>query len=300
MRILVTGGTGFIGRHAVSALMDAGHEVIVLSRTCVAGAASICGDIVKPDVALLEAVRSCGADAMLALAWETTHGKFWHASSNAAWCASMIQLVDAFLAGGGKRVVCAGTCVEYDPPIEGACKVEETPISPTFPYSISKDAFHRMLVWITAARGATYAWGRIFLAYGPDEQAGRLVPSIIRSVMDGKPAECSSGKQRRDFLHAVDYGRAFAALTASDFHGPINICAGEPVTIAQVVQKIGDLMGRPDLIKLGALPDRPNEPQNLWGDVTPLHNAIGFTPSYSLKEGLTHVIDWWGRQAQNQ
>lgn len=292
MRVLVTGGTGFIGRFAVAALEAEGHEAVIASRRPQPGRGAIVADLVAADDASLAAIRDSGAEAMLALAWETEHGAFWHATSNAAWCASMIRIAEAFLDGGGRRIVCAGTCVEYDPPAEGPCIPGETPVKPAFPYSVSKNAFHDMLAWMTQARGASYAWGRIFLAYGPHEQERRLVPSIIGAILEGRLAECSSGRQIRDFLHAEDYGRSFAALTTSDYNGPLNVCSGQPVAIAEVAEMIGSLMGRPDLVALGALPDRPNEPRNLWGDASALHDGLGVRPKFTLEQGLRNVIDW--------
>ena len=297
MRVLVTGGTGFIGCHAVSALAQSGHEVVLTARR---GQEDAClpVDLKSPSSAALDSVADGGFDALLMLAWETGHGRFWTDPSNADWCASSIHMVQAFLRGGGKRVVCAGTCVEYDAPAEGPCLAGETPLAPIHPYSISKDAFRRVADWMTQDEGASLAWGRIFLAYGPHEDERRLVPSVINSLLNGEPALCSSGKQVRDFFHAEDYGRAFAALIDTDYHGTLNMCSGEPRTIADVAMAIGDALGYRDLVRLGALPDRPNEPPNLWGSSEALVDELSFRPKYSFEAGLNATIKWWQSQRQ--
>ncbi|WP_366658535.1 NAD(P)-dependent oxidoreductase [Fodinicurvata sp. EGI_FJ10296] len=298
MRVLVTGGTGFIGWHAVREMLAAGHEIILVTRHGFSGLSDpklhiLKGDLLETGDDLLSRVREAGADVLLMLAWETRHGKFWTASSNAAWCARSIQLAQAFLEGGGRRIVSAGTCVEYDAPATGPCVPDSTPLRALHPYSISKDSLRRMLEWMTAAYGASLAWGRIFLAYGPGEFSARLVPSVVNALLDGTQAKCSSGRQVRDFLHAEDYGRAFALLVASDVQGAVNVCSGKPATIGNVVEEIAAIIGRPHLIALGALPDREGEPANLWGDMARLARETGFTPKYSLPAGLKNTVEWW-------
>lgn len=298
MRVLVTGGTGFIGRHAVEALLERGHEVTALVHRrspfrpnprlhCPTV------DLLGPRSHVLRAVNEACAEALLMLAWETEHGKFWTAPSNALWCSSSLALARGFLDAGGTRIVCAGTCVEYQAPDAGPCVPDATPVRPIHPYAISKDCLHRMLRWMAAGEGASFAWGRIFLAYGPLEAPARLVPSVINAVLRGETAKCSSGRQKRDFMHAEDYGRAFALLTESDFDGALNVSSGQPRTIADVTTRLGELLGRSDLIELGALPDREGEPPNLWGEASCLYKATGFRPEYSLDERLRQTVEWW-------
>jgi len=293
MHILVTGGNGFIGRHAVADMIKQGHTVSVISRANQAlhpKANHIKADLLSLSQTAMTEIMKCGADALLLLAWETENGKFWHARSNANWCAQTIALSQVFLESGGRRIVAAGTCVEYNPPNDGPCLAKTTPISPNFPYSISKNSLHNMLSWMTENYDASYAWGRVFMAYGPQEHPRRLVPSIIKNLLSGQPAKCSSGKQVRDFMHSQDYGRAFSALTDSNFSGPLNICSGTPVSIAEVATMIGKIMERPDLIQLGALPDRPGEALNIWGENQDLTKSVGFKPTFSLETGLSNVI----------
>ena len=102
--------------------------------------------------------------------------------------------------------------------------------------------------------GTSFAWARLFNAYGACEDRGRLVPSIIGAILRNEPAKCSSGQQVRDFMDVRDLGSALAALTLSDVQGPINLGSGRQTKIAEVAETIGRLMGRPDLIALGSVP----------------------------------------------
>jgi nucleoside-diphosphate-sugar epimerase len=97
----------------------------------------------------------------------------------------------------------------------------------------------------------------------------------------------------RDFLHVADVGDAFAALLDSDVEGAVNIGSGEGVAVAEVVQRIAELAGRPDLVELGALEAPPDEPPLLVADVGRLHEEVGWRRFRSLDEGLRETVEWW-------
>ncbi len=294
MKVLVTGGTGFIGRHCVTELLRLGHDVTILSRsktTIHAGANIVVGDMTDP--AFPAEAICCGYDALIHLAWETRHGYFWTAPENEVWLAASKQLFATFLEKGGNHIIAAGTCVEYTPPQEGPCIVGETRLAPTLPYGVAKHNLRLALEKLATEHQANWTWGRVFLATGPDEPENRLVPSIVRSILQGQPAKTSSGIQVRDIMHTSDYGKAFAHLLTSRFKGEINLCRGVPVRLADISRAIGKLMKRPDLIEIGELEDRPGEPPNLWGDARPLKVKTGFEPVFELDEMLQDAIDWW-------
>lgn len=279
-RILVTGATGFIGRHAVEPLRQAGHEVHAIgSRDC---------DLLDPAAAppLLNELRP---EVLLHLAWYAEPGAFWSSEENIGWVEASLRLLRAFAAAGGRRAVIAGTCAEYDWSYPRLSE-RDTPLAPSTLYGECKHALHRM-----AERWGrlSVAWGRVFFLYGPGEHPARLVSSVASALARGEPAPCSSGEQVRDFLHVADVGRAFAALAASAVEGPVNVGSGERVSVRDVVTRLGELAGRPELVELGALPKRPDEPPELVADVRRLRDEVGFRPSLTLEEGLRGTLDWW-------
>jgi nucleoside-diphosphate-sugar epimerase len=279
-RVLVTGATGFIGRHVVEPLRAAGHEVrAVGSRD---------GDLLEPRVieGLVEEAR---ADALLHLAWYAEPGAFWTSDRNLRWVGASLDLLHAFAAAGGRRAVVAGTCAEYDWS-HAFLSERETPLAPSTLYGECKVSLHRV-----AQRwgGLSLAWGRVFFLYGPGEHPARLVSSVASALVRGQPAPCSSGEQVRDFLHVADVGRAFAALVDSDVEGPVNVASGEGVSVREVVTTLGELAGRPELVRLGAVPPRPGEPPELVGDIGRLRDEVGFTPAIGLREGLERTVSWW-------
>jgi nucleoside-diphosphate-sugar epimerase len=162
-------------------------------------------------------------------------------------------------------------------------------------YGQTKLAFHDILMASARRFGFSAATGRVFLLYGPEEGKDRLIPIACQKLLAGQVADFSSGNQIRDFLHVDDVASGFMALLSSQIEGPCNISSGKGIRIGEVVNEIGDILGRPDLIRLGALADRPNEPKELVGDATALR-AVGWQPQWSLKDGLENVIDYWREQ----
>ncbi len=295
-RVLVTGGAGFIGKHAVRALLDRGAEVIVAGRSGRApeGAEARPVDLLDrgAPAALIAETRP---DTLLHLAWETRPGKFWTADTNLPWKAASQALLDAFLDRGGRRAVFAGSCAEYDWSAlgpEGVAREDTTPLVPATPYGRAKAAMFEIMAERIAA-GASCAWGRIFLLYGEDEHPDRFVSSIARGLLSGRPAELTSGRQVRDLMDVRDAGRAFAELALGATSGAVNIATGAGVRLVDVAKTLAETIGRPELLRIGAIPDRPNEPPALVADVQRLTDEVGYRPRCSLEDGLAHAIDYW-------
>lgn len=290
-RILVTGASGLIGKPAVAALLDQGLEVHAVTRTLsgflASGATWHACDLLAQGAAETLA-HNIQATHLLHLAWVTEHGQFWNAPQNLDWQAASKRLIKAFEANGGQRVVMAGSCAEYDWMNlgDGICREGVTPLKPHTLYGQSKVETFEWLVNFAAHSALSYAWGRVFLLFGEGESDKRLVASVASALAQGRIAECSSGIQIRDFMDAREVGSAFAALLMSDVQGAVNVASGESRTIGEVVTLLGEISGHPELVHLGALPDRADDPQKLVASVERLHLEVGFNPKYELRESL--------------
>ena len=144
--------------------------------------------------------------------------------------------------------------------------------------------------------GISFAWARLFFLYGAGEGEKRLVPSLARALAADLPAKCTSGGAVRDFLDVRDAAEALVALALSDVTGEVNIASGVATSIAQVAQSLGRLAAKPDLVQIGALEDRPNEPPCIVADVKRLREEVGFQPERSLEEGLEDALAYWGQE----
>jgi nucleoside-diphosphate-sugar epimerase len=283
-RVLVTGATGFVGRHAPPLLAERGYEVHAVGSTA--------ADLLDPAaaVSLIEQVRP---SHLLHFAWYAVPGKFWSAPENAAWVEASIRLLRAFSDAGGERATMSGSCAEYDWTGSGVLSELRTPLLPSTYYGVSKHALASVGAGLAAERGFSFAWGRIFFGYGPHEQPGRLVSQVAAALVKGEPAPTSEGTQRRDFLHARDVAAAFVALLDSDVEGPVNIGSGDAVAVRDVISLIAAAAGRPDLVRWGEIPQRPGDPPVLEADVARLRDEVGWTPGIPLEEGIRETVEWW-------
>lgn len=300
-RVLVTGASGFIGRNALAPLLAAGHEVHAISTTgppawSPPGVTWHRGELLSDPRATVAAVRP---RLLLHLAWYTAHGSFWTSPENLRWVAATLELVRAFAATGGERLVAAGSCAEYEWGLPGPCVEGETPLRPATLYGSCKDATRAVLEAAAAELSVEVAWGRIFFVYGPREAPGRLVAAVARALLAGERVPTGDGRQIRDFLHVADVAGAFAALLHSPVTGPVNVASGQGVPLAEVIDAIAAATGRPDLVDVGALPPRPGDPHELVADVARLRQEIAFRPTISLYEGIERTVSWW-RRTQGQ
>ncbi|MEO8519720.1 MAG: NAD(P)-dependent oxidoreductase [Acidobacteriota bacterium] len=301
-RVLLTGASGFIGRHCLRPLGALPFEVHAVSSRARPAAAGVAewhqADLLVPGAGarLIETVRPTH---LLHLAWCATPGEFWTSPQNLSWVQVSIELLRAFADQGGERFVGAGSCAEYAVAADD-CDERTTRLRPGTLYGSAKHAFHAVLEGFARGR-LSASWGRVFHLYGPLEHPDRLVPSVILALLAGREAQCSAGTQVRDFLHVQDVADAFAAILASDVEGPVNIASGSPAAVADVVRRIGQLLQAESLIRLGARPPPPHDPPRLTADVTRIRDEVGWHPAVSLDRGLAETIEWWrterGREA---
>lgn len=294
--VLVTGADGFIGRHCLPALREAGYLVHAVSRRRSRGDGDDGVRWHQADLLDLADVRRVVAEAaathLLHLAWYTEHRQCWSSDENIRWLQASLELVRAFVATGGKRLVGTGSCAEYQLSY-GYCSEAVTPLNPDSMYGMTKGALQRIVQKYAANHDISAAWGRVFYTYGPYEHPARLVPSVINSLLDGKEAECTHGNQIRDYLYVEDVAAALTALLDSRLDGPVNIGSGEPLRLKEIVNMIGDMTLRKDLIKLGARPAPEDEPPLIVADTRRLRESLGWEPGTSLRDGLQRTIEWW-------
>jgi len=291
-RVLVTGASGLIGRHACRALLRRGFEVHAIARRVPDSDTDITWhacDLLDGHASIRECISTVQPSRLLHLAWFAEHGSFWTSPLNLDWVAATLQLARAFAESGGEVFVGTGSCAEYD--WSGPLLSEQhTPCIPRTLYGTSKNAARTVLESFFALRGLQFSWARIFFVYGEDQASGCLVPSIVDALLRGETALCRCGDHERDFLHVEDVGDALAALLASGLRGAINIASGQAVALGELARRIERITGVSGRLQVGHHHSTPDNPRQLHADVTRLARELGWAPAISLDEGLGRVI----------
>lgn len=303
MRVLITGASGFIGSYVTRALIDSGHDVLVLAvpdddlwrlQDVLANVSVVRGTL-QDTHNLQVKIHEWKPTACLHLAWYAEPGKYLNSTENLNSLQGSLNLLQILAETGCRQFVGAGTCAEYEMKKEMLAEIDK--VKPETLYAASKLSFQMVGEQLAKEFGLHFAWGRIFFLYGEKEDPRRLVPAAVLALQKGEVFPASQGEQVRDYLHIADIANAFLTLVEKQSEGIFNICSSQPLTIRNLLIKIGELTGKPHLISHGALPYREWEPMFICGNNDKL-KSLGWVPKISLEQGLQQVIQWWWSQAK--
>jgi UDP-glucose-4-epimerase GalE len=316
MRVVVTGGAGYIGSHAVRELLAAGHEVAVLDdlsqghRAAVAPAARlVVGDIA--DAGALKQVLP-GASAvvhfagLLSVVQSTRRPQDYYRVN----VAKGLTLLDAMLEHGVSRLVFSSTCATYGVPVRVPMD-ESHPQNPINPYGASKRAFERVLEDYAAAGLLRAVALRYFNAAGchPDGSLGEqhdpeehLIPLAVDAALGrgpgltihGQDYDTPDGTCIRDYVHVQDLARAHVLaveqLDAGAAFRALNLGTGVGRSVREVVDTVGRIAGRPVPVELG--PRRAGDPSRLVGAAERARVELGFSASHDLDSIVETTLGW--------
>ncbi|CDZ31711.1 Polysaccharide capsule synthesis protein CpsJ [Neorhizobium galegae bv. officinalis] len=270
--VLLTGGTGFVGRQVLRALTESGARVRVILREGSAesrlGDLSAVESIVRTPDLFREPVDWWaktleGVDTVAHVAWYAEPGKYLQSPESIVCLEGTLRMAQGAALAGVKRFVGVGTCFEYD--LSAGMLATDTPLRPISPYAGAKAAvFMALSQWLPLHR-ISFAWCRLFYLFGEGEDERRLFPYLRAQLAAGKPVDLTSGNQIRDFLDVREAGRQIADIGLGDKTGAANICSGIPVTVRQIAERLADEYGRRDLLRFGVRPDNLVDPPCVVG-----------------------------------
>lgn len=293
----MTGADGFIGRQAILPLLGRNYEVHAVSNRQPTADLRF-ENVIWHKTNLLDAskikdlCRKIEATHLLHFAWYVEHGKFWNAPENEIWTEASVKLIENFNRFGGERIVVSGSCAEYEWGKDEVLHETKTPLVPQNFYGECKVKLQKKLAEISENQ----AWGRIFFLYGEHEAPKRLIASVINSLIKNEFADCSHGRQIRDFLYVKDIADAFTALLDSEVQGAINIASGEARSIREIVLTAAEILEKIENLRFGIIPSPENEPKSIVADTRRLREEVGWQANYTLTEALTQTIEWWKKR----
>ena len=303
MRLLITGASGFVGAKLLELALADGHEVAATVRPQsparrllrFAGQYDRLAVDLSDRPALTAAVAAFRPDAIIHSAWSgvANSARFdqTQISENIdAACA----LIEAGAAAGCAAFIGTGSQGEYG---AGSTMQEDALPEPTTLYGAAKVAALGLTRQLAAQAGMRHAWLRLFATYGPDDNDGWLIPSLIAQMLRGERPQTTLGTQFWDWLYIDDVARGLlAAATTPDAAGIFNLGSGEPVQVRKAVETIRDLAA-PDMeLVFGEVPFRPDQVMHMQADIARLKTATGWAPQVGFAEGIARTVAWYKGQ----
>ncbi|AZM94084.1 MULTISPECIES: dTDP-glucose 4,6-dehydratase [Streptomyces] len=309
MRLLVTGGAGFIGSHFVRTLLDggyAGHEetrVTVLDKLTYAGnrdnlpAAHPRLDFVRGDICDETLLRELlpGHDAVVHFAAESHVDRSVHSAAEFVRTnvGGTQTLLDACLATGVRRVVHVSTDEVYGSIAEGAW-TEEWPLQPNSPYAASKASSDLIARSYWRTHGLDVSITRCSNNYGPYQHPEKLIPLFVTNLLEGEQVPLyGDGRNIREWLHVDDHCRAIALVLDRGRAGEVyNIGGGNEQTNLHITERLLALCGA-DESSVRRVADRKGHDLRYALDETKIREELGYAPRVPFEQGLADTVAWY-------
>ena len=280
LRLIVTGATGFVGGHVVSAALARGHRVTAVGRKAGKAAAAGWAGSVRLVAADLHAASFDpavlgAADAMVHLGWPGLHD-FRDPAHLEVHFPADARFLEAVLATGLPRLIVTGTCLEYG--VRHGPLAETMPPAPSLPYAMGKDALRRHLEARLPA-DATLIWARLFYMHGVGQQPKSVLAQLDAAIDRGDAVfPMSMGEQLRDYLPVEEVARRLVRLAETPgASGIYNICSGRPISIRRLVEERIAARGARIGLDLGRFPYPDYEAMAFWGDGSRYRHEVEVT-----------------------
>ncbi len=299
MRVLVTGGAGFIGSHFAKRLAANDDEVVVLDKLTYSGNRAnlqgcdcefVEGDICDPDAV---AAAGAGCEAVVNFAAET------HVDRSILGAAEFIEtdvhgtyVLVGWAGETGARIVQVSTDEVYGDVPPGVSSREDDPLRPSSPYSASKAGGDLQVLAAVRTFGIDACITRGANTYGPFQYPEKLISLFVTNALDREPLPVyGDGRQRREWLHARDHCAAIELVLREGRPGDIYNIGGEERENLDVTQRILELTDAdPSLVR--HVDDRPGHDHRYSLDDSKLRD-LGWRPERSFEDGLAETVEWY-------
>ncbi len=267
MKIVVTGASGYIGRHVVNELLNNGHKVIAVDIVnnginpkaqysnvdIFAGDLDVYGKLGEPDVCIH-------------LAWKD--GFVHNSKAHMDYLSSHYRFLCNMIDGGCKRISVMGTMHEigfWEGKID-----QNTPCNPLSQYGIAKNALRQSLLLYAKDKDVNIYWLRAYYILGDDVKNHSIFTKILQAAEEGKNEfPFTSGQAKYDFIEVDELAKQIAKTSTQDeYTGIINVCSGNPISLADRVESFLKEKGLNIKLAYGAFPDREYDSKIVYGDST--------------------------------
>jgi len=295
MRILVSGATGFVGRHVINQIQGAGNDIVSIALENVSGESNYKSiNWIRANLAYLEPVKpiikSFNPEVVIHLAWQGIPN--YSEGISKVNLDNSVQLLGFVLDETDcRKIIVSGSCLEYGKN-EGLCR-ESDPIQLTSFFSWAKYSLYQYLLLKCGERKVDLIWFRLFYVYGPGQRRGSLIPTLVQTLKDKRSPLIRSPLNRNDFIYMEDVAEAFRwAVELRIESGIYNLGSGQSRSVydaCQIVER--KILGTNEIserMKHGATPEQE---VNFWADMRKTKHALNWAPKTSLEQGIDLYIN---------
>jgi UDP-glucose 4-epimerase len=301
MRVLITGGAGFIGSNIVRRLLELGHEPVVLDdvssgyrENLVPGVAFVEGDV-RHGGTVGDAMRGCEVALHLAASVGNARSIADPQTDSAINVVGTLNVLEAARANGVDRVVFSSSAGIFGE-LKTLPIAEDHPQDPDSPYGTSKLAAEKMCLVYNKLHGMHNVCLRYFNVYGPHQRFdayGNVIPIFADRILKRVPMTIfGDGEQTRDFVNVADVAAAnLAAAFTPGVSGVFNIGSGGRITVNDLARVMQEVSGIEVGVEHG--PPRPGDVRDSLADISAARAALGFAPAVPIEgRGLQEYMEW--------
>jgi len=283
MKIFITGGSGFIGKHLIPVLAQ--HELLCLTRSAKDlksgnSVQYVSGDLSNAE-SYLPALEKFRPDCCIHLAWYGLPD--YSLENNKINLISGISLVESLKKVGCKKIFAVGSCWEYGD-AENSLSESDTPIDPGV-FAAFKTSLYRISNSICHESSINLTWGRVFFVYGPGQRQNSLIPSCYNSLKNGAVPKINNPLAVNDFIYVSDVADAIRHLIELDnISGVYNIGSGQGKAVWEVVNCVASALKLPPIYE-----NMPESENGNWANINKISES-GWEPKVSLETGISNTV----------
>tara|TARA_B100000795_G_scaffold44236_1_gene29014 strand:- start:497 stop:1408 length:912 start_codon:yes stop_codon:yes gene_type:complete len=295
-KLLIVGGTGFIGKNLTQKAVESGFLTTVISLNLpkkdyqVLNTEYLQADVTNLDH-LKETLFNRKFDYIINLSGYIDHSDFMSGGREIIGAhfngvQNLLQVIDW---NGLKKFIQIGSSDEYGD--QGAPQSEDIREAPISSYSAGKLFSTHLLQMLHKTEGLPVVILRLFLVYGPGQSKKRFLPQIIDGCLSDSVFPVSGGAQLRDFCYVDDVSRGILmALKNKDVEGEvINLASGEPISIREIIEIVRSVVGKGSP-EFGKIPYRPGENMSLYAEMKKANKILKWVPKTSIDDGIKKTI----------
>lgn len=304
LKVIITGGAGFLGHHLARAVKAAGHEVKIIDLKENPEFPTVIADI-RDLEAMKREVRDADVVFHLAALIEAGESVKYPQKFIDANISATVNILEAMKENGIQNIIFSSSAAVYGEP-QRVPIFEDDRTMPINPYGMTKLAMEALISSYVAAHGFTGVGLRYFNLYGPEEHhepESHAMPRFIKQIYQGEEVTVwGSGEHKRDYIHIKDI--VDAHLKAIDLsydqqskYHYFNLSTEKPSSVLEIVSAVEQAMGKKANVK--HFPPRPGDPLLLYADASKARQQLGWQAQVSLEEGVRETVEYFVEQWQS-